>query len=95
MKKNFKSIDNTLQDIIQKYNLEESYTYESIKNNWEVIVNKNISKLIKPIKLEHNVLYLKAKTDYWKDEFEIIKDQIYEQLNEKFDSYKIKDIKFI
>ena len=44
MKQNFKSINNMLQNIIKKYNLEDSFNIESIKSNWETIVNKNISK---------------------------------------------------
>ena len=95
MKQNFKSINNMLQNIIKKYNLEDSFNIESIKSNWETIVNKNIYKLAKPVKIEKQVLYLQIKTNYWKLEFEQAKDQIIEMINSNIDPYKIKEIKFI
>ena len=95
MKQNFKSINNMLQNIIKKYNLEDSFNIESIKSNWETIVNKNIYKLAKPVKIEKQVLYLQVKTNYWKLEFELAKDQIIEMINSNIYPFKIKEIKFI
>lgn len=95
MKKNFKSITSTLQNIIKKYNLDESYAFDSIKNDWETIINKNIHKLVTPVKLENQILYLQVKTGYWKEEFDKLKIQIIEIVNSKIDPYKIIEIKFI
>ena len=95
MKQNFKSLNNTLQNIIKKYHLDEAYTDQNIKNNWDKFVNKNIYKLVKPVKLEKQILYLQVKTGYWKTEFEQVREQMLETLNQKTDPYKIKEIKFI
>lgn len=95
VKQNFKSINNTLQNIIQKYNLNELYVNQTIQKDWNTIVNKNISKIVKPVKIEKQVLYLQAKTEYWKAEFDVVKNQIMEAVNKYLDPYRIKEINII
>jgi len=95
MKQNFKSLNNTLHNIIQKYNLDEAYADQIIRENWNKIVNKNVNNVVKPVKITNQVLHLHAKTDSWKQESEIVKDQIMEIVNKYLDPYQIKDIKFI
>jgi len=95
MNRKFAPINNTLNKILQKYHLEEEYAFQNIKTHWVQIVDKNMNKLVKPVKLENKVLYLDAKTEYWKDELNSVKKDILETVNKNNSSYKIDDIKFI
>lgn len=95
MKNNFKSLHSTLYDILKKYNLDETYILQTIKNNWDKMVNVQIYKLVKPVKLENRVLYLQTKTSYWKTEFEQIENQILESINKEIFPHKIDEIEFI
>ena len=95
MSKEFKSLSSTLNNIIRKYNLDESYADYNVIENWNAIVNNNISKIIKPIKIENHILYLQAKTDSWKKESESLKIKIIETVNVKLYPYQIEDINFI
>lgn len=95
MKQNFKSLNSTLQNIIQKYNLDETYASYTIQNDWSKIVNKNIYKIFKPVKIEEQILYLQAKTEYWKNEFDNIKNHITDTVNKYLDPYQIKGINII
>ena len=95
MSQKFKSLNSTLKNIIHKYNLDESYADYSVLENWDEIVNKKISKIITPVKIEKHILYLQAKSDSWKKESEIIKKSIIETVNRKLYPYQIEDINFI
>lgn len=95
MKQNFKSLNNMLHNIIQKYNFDESYANQTIKDDWIKVVNNNIFKIFKPVKIEKHVLYLHAKTEYWKPEFDKFKSQIIKKVNNYLDPFQIKDINII
>lgn len=95
MKQNIKSLDNVLHNIIQKYNLDELYASQKIKDDWMKIVNKNIFNVFKPVKIEKHVLYLHAKTEYWKTEFDKFKHQIIKMVNDFLNPFHIKDIYII
>lgn len=95
MKQNFKSLNNTLQNVIKKYNLDEAYANQILKNDWNKIVNKNICKIIKPVRLEGDILFIQAKTEHWKAEFKQIQNKFLKTINQKISPYKINEIKFI
>jgi len=95
MKQNFKSLNRTLQNIIQKYKLDESYADQTIKNDWIKIVNKNIYKIVKPIKIEKHVLYLHVNSEFWNNELDKVKVQIIEMVNKYLDPYRIREISYI
>jgi predicted nucleic acid-binding Zn ribbon protein len=95
MNKKFKSINETLKNIIKQYSLEESYTENLIINEWQNIINKRLKDIAKPYKLEKQTLYLKTKSEAWVKELNNNKKELIEMINDQIKPYEILDINFI
>jgi predicted nucleic acid-binding Zn ribbon protein len=95
MNRKFTPLNSTLKNILQKYELEEDYIFQNIKSNWDTILDNKINMVIKPVKLEKKILYIEAKTDYWKNELDHLNEQILKKVNSNINPYRIDEIKII
>ena len=94
MKHKFKAISSTFEEIIRKYNLEESYYENYIISNWDKIVNSQLVKITKPLKLDKKVLTIQVKSESWKKELYNNKKTLHNLINSSLNQFKIADIIF-
>jgi hypothetical protein len=96
MKHNFSPISKSLEKIMQKYNLVESYEINRLFNEWPKIVGKSLSKVSKPISYDNKkqLVIIKIKSESWKEEFSREKQNLLNKINDFLNSVIIKDIIF-
>lgn len=96
MKKNFKSINTTLNTLLSNYNLSHIYSLEVIKKEW-INYDKTIAANSEPI--EYNgktkTLKIKVKSKTWKTEFINNHKVLTLNINNYFSDISIKKIEII
>ncbi|MBD3224416.1 MAG: DUF721 domain-containing protein [Caldithrix sp.] len=95
VKKDFKSMHSVLYKVLGKYNLKEPYFEKMLRENWEYLIEPPLNKVSEPVKLENQVLTLRAKSNAWKQELINQKMNVIQWINRSNLSVRIKDIKLI
>ena len=91
----FRSIKDTLQEILSEEKLISALEMGSLSTCWKesvgILINKNTT--IKSFK--NGILIIKTKTPVWRNELLCQKIDIIQMLNSKLEKNKIKDIRFL
>lgn len=93
--KSFKELPSVLQDLLQKYQLDEQIRKEQILNNWEKIVGKKIARQCTPVRIEEKTLILQVKTETWKQELALRQGDLLNLVNVQNKYSFVKKIKII
>jgi len=89
------SIQQVLDTYLRKSGLAKGIAQQQALNLWPEVVGSSIARNTKPEKVEHGVLYIKTKSSTWRQELQLRKRDIIEQLNAAVEHSAIKDIRFI
>ena len=89
------SIKEALNKFFEDKDYEKKINLGNLHEHWENIVGKEITKATEIIKVKKDVLYIKTSNSAWRTELSFRKDKIKEELLEKDNNIKIKDIKFL
>lgn len=89
MKKDFKPIQDTLENFLQKYHLKENYDIQYLNQHWSDILTKQLSKISEPVSLENKVLTVKVKSKLWRKELLQWEKNIIEKIR-KYSNGKIQ-----
>ena len=89
------SIKEALNKFFEDKNYEEKIKLGYLHEYWEDIVGKEITKATEIIKVKKDILYIKTSNPAWRTELSFRKEKIKEELLEKDNNIKIKDIKFL
>ena len=92
MKQQFSSVNEQLQKILKKFNLEQSYAEYEIKEKWSTLVNKQLASVTVPVAIENNVLSIRVTNELWKKEIAARKKELLSMINSSLDSIQIKKI---
>ena len=95
MNRNFQDIHKILNNILENYNLEKGVKEEQIFNGWEKIVGKNLSDKCIPVKIEKNLLVLKAKNNIWRNELKLQQNDLLNLIYDKIGHRIINGLKFL
>ena len=91
-KKNDISLQEAMQDMINKYKLAPQLNETRVKALWEKMMGKTISTYTSNIRLRKNVLYLTILSAPLKHELSFGKEKIKSLLNDEIGEEVIKDV---
>lgn len=95
MDKGFQDIRHVLNRILRNYNIEKEIKKEQLFENWSIILGKNLSDKCIPVKLEENILFLKAKNSVWRNELKLMQKELLNLIHEKTGNKSINNIRFL
>ena len=95
MDKGFQDIQQVLNKVLKNYSLEKDVKKELLFENWEIIVGKNLSQKCAPIKMEDNILFLKAKNSVWRNELKLREKDLLSLIHEKTGNKIIRKLRFL
>jgi hypothetical protein len=93
LKNEIRTINSTLEKILKKYNLSDTYAIEYLKKNWSDI-DKTIAIQSKPVayNTDKKQLAIKVTGAQWKKEFIKNRKALIQKLKNTFTNIEIKDI---
>jgi hypothetical protein len=87
-----KDIGNILQNVIKDLGIENPIRGYKALIIWPDIVGKRISGATQPIKIKNGKIFIKVRTDSWRNELIFYKMDIIQKLNASLGSSIVKDI---
>jgi hypothetical protein len=87
-----KDIGNIIQLVIKDLGIENPIRGYKALTIWPDIVGKRISNVTQPIKIKNGKIFIKVRTDSWRNELIFYKKDIIQKLNASLGSSVIKDI---
>lgn len=101
-KKRSKSISNGPTDIsvllkmvLDMSKIDQDMTFTTIKNGFEQVVGNLIYPYVEPIKIEKNILELKAANSAWRQELFMQKKAIIDKCNLLLGKPAVRDVRLI
>lgn len=91
----FKSINNSLNNILNEFHLESAYQERLIISSWREKVDGRIAAVTEPVSFENGSLALRANSLMWKEELNNNMDRLLDMVNKSFDQITIKEIQFV
>lgn len=70
----------------------QRYLSSELAYHWREFVDKDISNKMKPIKLEHGILFVAIESSAYKDQLKFLEEEIIDAINEKFGEKIVSDI---
>lgn len=97
MKHNFEPIRNPLEQILQKYQLNETLEINALFDQWEQVVGKTLARISKPSEYDRDThtLIISTVSDAWRKEINDQKNELLKKVNHKFEAIKVKEIRFV
>ena len=65
--------------------------YQALRE-WSSIVGDKINAVTEPVRVENGKMFVRVKSDAWRNEIFFLKDQILRELNKKLGKQIIQDI---
>ena len=84
-----------LKMVLDRSKIDQDMTFTTIKNGFEQIVGNLILPHVEPIKIEKNILVLKAANSAWRQELFMQKKAIIDKCNSLLGKPVVRDIRFI
>lgn len=92
MSADYKSLEEILQVIIKKQNLDKVLELYDLKERFNEIVGDQIAKQVKIEKFEKGILTLEVESSAWKNEIFLLREKIIEKINQSFSKKIIQQI---
>lgn len=87
------SINSTISLILEEYGLRESMIIGKITSDWKELVGELIAAHSIPDRIFKNILFISVDHSVYSNEIHFMKDLILKNVNERFGSKVIKDVK--
>ena len=91
----FRSIKESLREILNKEKLRPAYEKGNIAICWKEVVGAAIRENTTIKSYKNGILIIKTKTPVWRNELLFQKKDIVQKLNSNLEKNKIKDIRFL
>ncbi len=88
-------IEKALEGFIKKQGLKKQLDQQKLLEGWGKIVGEKISNNTEAISVEGGVLIIKAKNSAWRQELQVQKINILNNINKEPTKKLIKDIRFV
>ena len=90
-----KHINTALKSLIEKTGLKKQLEQQRVLEMWGQIVEDAIAKNTEAVSVNQGTLVIKAKSAAWRQELQLQKKEILENLNTGSSNKLIKDIRFV
>lgn len=87
-----RDIKSVLSQVLENHNLETQIQDINIFQKWSVLVGASLAKQCKPISIEDDILYIKAKNSIWMSELTKRQSELVDLINDKIACQRIKKI---
>ena len=87
-----KDIGKILQNVILDLGIEQPIKGYQALNRWSEIVGTRIADVTEPEKIKNGKIFVRVKTDSWRNELVFHKKDMIKKLNECLGSNVVKDI---
>jgi len=96
MKNSFSPIQNSLEHILEKYKLYESFEAQHLLNNWDTLVGSKLAAVSKPVDYNKDtgILTVRLRSEAWKNEFYSKKKILLTKLHSQLKKLELTDIIF-
>jgi predicted nucleic acid-binding Zn ribbon protein len=91
----YKTVNQILNILAIKYGFANFVKQEELFKEWESIVGSSIAKHCEPKCIEHSVLFVEVKNNFWKNIIETKKEEILNLIRKNLKDNQIKKIQFI
>lgn len=85
-------IQDQLLELLKKYNLEEPFLENEIKENWSKILPKQLAAVTELDKVDNGVLTVRVKNEHWKKEIIKRKEELLNLIQLSVKEITIKNI---
>jgi predicted nucleic acid-binding Zn ribbon protein len=82
-----------LSCIIDEYNLEKSFTIESIREKWSDIVGDIISAHSIPERIQNGIIHIAVDHSVYSNEISLMKDVLIQKISERSMNVQLKGIR--
>ena len=90
-----KHINTALKSLIEKTGLKKQLEQQRVLEMWGQIVGDTIAKNTEAVSVNQGTLVIKAKSAAWRQELQLQKKEILENVNTGSANKLIKDIRFV
>ena len=87
------SLKKVLKKTLKKTGVKQKLKANSTHLVWREVVGDKISQNVETKEIRNGVLFLEAKTPVWRNEIQLIKNNIIDKLNKKLKNNIIKDLR--
>ena len=85
-------IGNILHQFLHELGIEKPIMRYRALTLWPEVVGERISEVTEPDRLTNGKIFVKVKSDSWRNELVFYKKEIIDKINEKLGSTVVKDI---
>jgi predicted nucleic acid-binding Zn ribbon protein len=90
-----KSLSQILNDVINKYELNEIVEKNLLIEKFKEVVGEQIAKQVEFKNFEKGILTIEVESSSWKNEIFLLREQIIEKINNAFGKQIVKELKIL
>lgn len=95
MSTDIKSLSQILNDVINKYELNEIVEKNLLIEKFKEVVGEQIAKQVEFKNFEKGILTIEVESSSWKNEIFLLREQIIEKINNAFGKQIVKELKIL
>lgn len=95
MSTDIKSLSQLLNDVLNKYELNEIVEKNLLIEKFKEVVGEHIAKQIEFKNFEKGILTIEVESSSWKNEIFLLREQIVEKINNAFGKQIVKHLKIL
>mgnify|MGYP001087860269 CR=1 FL=1 len=95
MSTDIKSLSQLLNDVLNKYELNEIVEKNLLIEKFKEVVGEHIAKQIEFKNFEKGILTIEVESSSWKNEIFLLREQIVEKINNAFGKQIVKQLKIL
>jgi predicted nucleic acid-binding Zn ribbon protein len=90
-----KSLSQILNDVLNKYELNEIVEKNLLIEKFKEVVGEQIAKQVEFKNFEKGILTIEVESSSWKNEIFLLREQIIEKINNAFGKQIVKELKIL
>lgn len=95
MSTDIKSLSQILNDVLNKYELNEIVEKNLLIEKFKEVVGEQIAKQVEFKNFEKGILTIEVESSSWKNEIFLLREQIIEKINNAFGKQIVKELKIL
>lgn len=95
MSTDIKSLSQLLNDVLNKYELNEIVEKNLLIEKFKEVVGEHIAKQIEFKNFEKGILTIEVESSSWKNEIFLLREQLVEKVNNAFGKQIVKQLKIL
>lgn len=95
MSTDIKSLSQILNEVLNKYELNEIVEKNLLIEKFKEVVGEQIAKQVEFKNFEKGILTIEVESSSWKNEIFLLREQIIEKINNAFGKQIVKELKIL